>query len=176
MVLTLPRRFLHAALYLDQILQCRTPDDVYSQLYHFPADLDSTYDRAWERTSGKESLPSSQCARLLLMWVVHVGRPFTVAMLEELFARSDALAGYALRIDEDLLSSCAGLVCVKPSPAHSKLGFITMVHPSAYRYLDKRKSSYFPHAEDMIASTCLSVSSADDIALALPGYLSMVIE
>jgi Cdc6-like AAA superfamily ATPase len=176
MALTRIHRFLHAALHLDQVLQCRTPDDVYSQLYHFPEDLGSIYDRAWERTSGKESLPSSQCARLLLMWVVHVGRPFTVAMLEELFARSNALARYALHIDEDLLSSCAGLIFAKPSSADPKLVFITMVHPSAYRYLDKRKSSYFPHAEDMIASACLSVSSADDIAVALPGYLAMAIE
>jgi len=176
MILTRSHRFLHAALHLDQILQCRTPDDVYSHLYHFPEDLDSIYDRAWERTSGKENLPSSQCARLLLMWVTHVKRPLTVSMLKELSARSEALAGHALYIDEDLVSSCAGLICAEPSSVHPGLVSIEMVHPSAYRYLDKSKSSYFPDAEDMIASTCLSVSSADDIALALPRYLLMVLE
>jgi hypothetical protein len=54
MTLTRSHRFLHAALQLTQILKCRTPDDVYSNLYHFPKDLDSIYDRAWERTSGRE--------------------------------------------------------------------------------------------------------------------------
>jgi hypothetical protein len=105
------------------------------------------------------------------MWVAHVKRPLTVSMLKELFARSEALA-----VDEDLVSSCAGLICAEPSSVHPGQVSIEMVHPSAYRYLDKRKSSYFPDAEDMIASTCLSVSSADDIAFALPGYLSMFIE
>ena len=176
MALTRSHRFLHAALHLDQILQCRTPDDVYSNLYHFPEDLDSIYDIAWKRTSGKESLPSSRCARLLLMWVVHVKRPLTVSMLKELSARSEVLAGYALHTNEDLVSSCAGLICAEPSSVHPGQVSIEMVHPSAYRYLDKKKSSYFPHAEDIIASTCLSVSSANDIALALPGYLTMVIE
>ena len=176
MVLTCCHRFLHAALHLDQIVQCKTADDVYSNLDHFPEDLDSFYDRAWERTSGKDSLPSSQCARLVLMWVVHAKQPLTVDMLEELFARSENLTRYTLRIDEDFVSSCAGLICTEPSSAHPALVWVKMVHPSAYRYLDKRKTSYFPHAEDMIASTCLSVSSAEDVALALPGYLTMVIE
>jgi hypothetical protein len=134
----------------------------------------STIEHGKERLA--ENLPSSQCARLLLMWVTHVKRPLTVSMLEELFARSDALAKFALPIDEDPLSSCAGFICAKPSSVHPGLVSIEMIHPSAYRYLDKRKSFYFPHAEDMIASTCLSVSSADDIALALPSYLSMAFE
>ena len=110
------------------------------------------------------------------MWAVHVKRPLTVSMLKELSARSEALAVYALHTDEDLVSSCAGLICAEPYSVHPGLVSIEMVHPSAYRYLDKRKSSYFPHAEDIIASTCLLVSSADDIAFALPGYLTMVIE
>jgi hypothetical protein len=175
-VLTYCHRFLHAALHLDQIVQCKTPDDVYSNLDHFPEDLDSFYDRAWEKTSGKDSLPSSQCARLVLMWIAHAKRPFTVDVLEELFARSEILARYTLRIDEDFVSSCAGLICTEPSLAHPGLTWVKLVHPSAYRYLDKRKTSYFPYAEDIIATTYLSVSSADDVALALPGELLFLFE
>lgn len=176
MVLTCCRRFLHAALHLDQIVQCKTPDDVYSNLDHFPEDLDSFYDRAWEKTSGKDSLPSSQRARLVLMWVVHAKQPLTVDMLEELFTRSENLARYTLRIDEDFASSCAGFICIEPSLALPGLVWVKLVHPSAYRYLDKRKTSYFPHAEDMIAATYLSVSSADDVVIALLRYIFSVVE
>lgn len=171
-------RFLHAQFHLNRVIDCTTLGDIYYHLDNFPPDLDSYYDEEWKRATEDETSPVSQRASLILMWLTITDMVFTEDTLQKALSLCGAASDRSRITREEILSSCAGFVSLSKyvSTDSWSSSIVTIVHPSAHRYLNERKELHFPGANDLIVGACLKTSAADEIADILTGYQIILIE
>ncbi|KAI4682832.1 hypothetical protein J4E81_009453 [Alternaria sp. BMP 2799] len=130
---------------------------------------DSAYDSAVKRINGQVS-DQAELAKQALAFLTCAQRPLSTEELRE------ALAVETGEPDmdqenypdiEDVLASCLGLVTVDEDS-----GIIRLVHYTTQEYLQRTLDRWFPDAQAMIASTCLSYLSLDRYADSDNWYLS----
>jgi len=122
---------------------------------------DSAYDSAVKRINGQVS-DQAELAKQALAFLTCARRPLSTEELRE------ALAVEIGEPDmdqenypdiEDVLASCLGLVTVDEDS-----GIIRLVHYTTQEYLQRTLDRWFPNAQAMIASTCISYLSLDRYA------------
>lgn len=167
-------------MHIDRIVRCTRLDDLFHHSTHLLEDLDTLYDQAWERATADVGSRTARRAKLTLMWVIHARKPLTIDLLSDILVTSEIQDHRERLTKEDLLSSCAGLVRIESGTKRPRYhdepesqtsvssdSIVTMVHPSAHRYLDDRRETFFPCASELVVTTCLLLLNADEIAHAL---------
>ncbi|KAM0724014.1 hypothetical protein Q7P37_001005 [Cladosporium fusiforme] len=182
--------FLHASMHMDRIVSCTKLENVYRVLNHFPSDLDSFYDQAWSRATADRGSPRAQRARLILMWLTLAEEPLTIMALGEALVASGVTIKDEPLSEEDVLSSCVGLLRTEQHSTQSQrstkpLGskacsnlftVITFVHPSAYRHFKRRQESVFPHGNDLILAACRQCANREQLREALLPHYELALQ
>jgi hypothetical protein len=146
-------RFLLAQLYLDTLIDKRTPRAIKSALKELPKGIDDSYEAVMTRL-GRQPAESRDLATRALSWIVCARRSLTTLELREALAvKSGDTELDECRVPdiELVVSVCAGLVAVD-----EKSNTIRLQHFTAQQYFERSQTRWFPDAHTYIARTCLT--------------------
>lgn len=183
--ITYNTRFLLASLHLDHILECSRAEDVSHHLMHPPLEVNAFYDQAWDRATGNKDSRKSQRAKLIMMWVTCAKTGLTVKAMGQALSFSGHGMDGAPFTEEEIVSSCAGLVRVEPMRYLDHIilaratredaegtwqdsAVVVPIHLSARHYLETKRESLFPRADSAIIATCLASTRPIDLLCAMP--------
>jgi ankyrin repeat protein len=115
--------------------------------------LDHTYEMAM-KTIERQTIPSQQLAKQVLLWITCAKRPLTPLELQHALAieigESNLDKDNLPEID-DMVSVCAGLVTVD-----EEHNVIRLVHYTTQEYFERTQKHWFPDAEEDMAKICLT--------------------
>jgi ankyrin repeat protein len=156
-------RFLLAKLHLDSLIGKTSKKAIQNALKKLETGYeayDSAYTSAMERI-GSQVTDQAELAKQVIAWIIHAKRPFTaqelqVALSIEIGEREHD--EYNCPDVDDMVSVCAGLVTVDQGS-----GIIRLVHYTTQEYFDRTRHTWFPDAEVLITTACLSYLSYDNI-------------
>jgi hypothetical protein len=117
---------------------------------------DSAYASAMERIESQVP-DQTELAKHVLAWIVHAKRQLIAAELQEALgveAGEEALDRDNCPDIDDMVSACAGLVMVDEGSS-----VIRLVHYTTQEYFDRTRHDWFPNAEAMITTTCMTYLS-----------------
>jgi hypothetical protein len=117
---------------------------------------DSAYASAMERIESQVP-DQTDLAKQVLGWIVHAKRQFSAVELQEALGveAGDAELDRDNCPDvDDMVSACAGLVTIDGSS-----GVIRLVHYTTQEYFDRTRHAWFPNADAMITTVCLTYLS-----------------
>ncbi|UPX21049.1 uncharacterized protein EKO05_0011255 [Ascochyta rabiei] len=164
--------FLLAKLHVDSLQFQRSKKafrDALQRLASGSNPYDTAYEAAMERINGQTE-EQAQFAREVLSWVTHAKRPLLALELCEALAMEDqvpALDPDSVPCLDDILSVCAGLLVVDEGSNK-----IRLVHYTAQDYFDRTSKLWFPSAELMVATTCITYLSLSVFSEPRPKYKS----
>jgi ankyrin repeat protein len=117
---------------------------------------DSAYASAMERIESQVP-DQTELAKHVLAWIVHAKRQLIAAELQEALG-VEAGEGELDRDNcpdvDDMVSACAGLVMIDEASS-----VIRLVHYTTQEYFDRTRHDWFPNAEAMITTTCMTYLS-----------------
>lgn len=154
-------RFLLAQLYLESLNDKRTPRLIRRTLENLPKgsdSLDQAYGKAMEIIQGQK-VGFEELAILVLSWIVCAKRPLTTSELQHALAVEAGdleLGDDNFQEIEEVVSVCAGLVTVD-----KESDIIRLVHYTTQKYFERTRERWFPNAETVIATTCVTYLSFD---------------
>jgi hypothetical protein len=146
---------------VDSLLDKMTKSQVSSTLegLRTGADaLDSAYSEAMERIEGQMK-GKRLLAKQALSWISYAQRPLTVPELCNALAiqpGTKVLDHDEIYDMDDILSVCAGLIIVD-----NESNIVRLVHYTTQEYFDRIRLKWNPHAEQDIASACITYLSMD---------------
>lgn len=161
-------RFLLAKIFLDSFVDKITIADVKEAITQLPTHmagaredqrltiLNQAYDSAWARINEQKE-GFRNIATRVLAWIACAKRPLSTKELQHALAVKvgmDELDEDAIPQIDDMVSFCAGLVTID-----EESNVIRLVHYTTQEYFERKKNDWFPHAEAMIAETCISYLS-----------------
>ena len=122
--------------------------------------LDKAYDDTVDRIGNQEQ-GTRELAKRVLFWIVYAKRPLNTEELRHALAVEPGTC----RLDEmnlspvsDMVSSCAGLVCVDGN-------IVRLVHYTTQEYFQRRDlKGFWDVQRDIIATSCLTYLSYDVFA------------
>ncbi|KAH4116474.1 hypothetical protein HBI81_022200 [Parastagonospora nodorum] len=146
--------FLLAQLHLDSLLGKRSVKAIRETLKRLATGLgayDSAYASAMERIESQIG-DQVELAKQVLAWIVYAKRQMTATELQEALGVEEGEC--ELDSDncpelDDMVSVCAGLVTIDQGS-----GVIRLVHQTTQEYFVRKKQTWFPNAETMIATQC----------------------
>ncbi|KAI9770937.1 MAG: hypothetical protein M1840_002641 [Geoglossum simile] len=144
--------FLLAQLHTDALVSKGTRKEVRKALETLPKELDSTYEEAMRRIESQNN-DDKQLAERVLFWISFALRPLTLKELQHALAvePDETDLDEENLPDEELLTSvCAGLVTVD-----QESDIIRLVHYTTQEYFERIRTTRFPDAQTIIATTCL---------------------
>ncbi|KAI4273326.1 MAG: hypothetical protein L6R38_006370 [Xanthoria sp. 2 TBL-2021] len=151
-------RFLLARLQFDSLMAKPTLRKIKSALEELPEELDSMYDKVFERIKNQDS-EFAALALKLIYWTHYATRPLKVQELRHAVAVESGDTSFDEEglPDEDLVESiCAGILTIQENET------VGLVHYTAQEYLERHSSSFFPGAHAIIVQTCLTYLSFDN--------------
>ncbi|TFK24687.1 ankyrin [Coprinopsis marcescibilis] len=142
--------FLLASLQLERIQHCLSVANLRTALQDLPSGVHDMYESAMSRIKCQ---PNGDLAKPILVWVAYA-HPQASLLIEDLrCALATCIHTCEFNSDqlvdkEILISLCCGLVTL------NEIGYVHLIHYTAYDYLRSRIASFCedPHTE--IASTC----------------------
>jgi hypothetical protein len=120
--------------------------------------LSLAYTEAMERINGQKA-GFRQLAEKVLSWIICAKRPLTITELQEAIAVEDGdseLDKDNLPEVDDMVSVCCGLVTVD-----EESNIIRLVHYTTQEYFERTQNQWFPDAETIITTTCITYLSFD---------------
>ena len=151
--LMISSRFLLAQLHLESLANSQTANEVRNSLNTLPKALDPTYDNVMARIKAQDS-QDSRLAKKVLSWIIYAKRPLTI---EEMQHAAKTEPGVTRTEQGDLISKdilvsvCAGIVTID-----KEANTIRLVHYSTQEYFMRTRNTYFPNAEEKIATACMT--------------------
>lgn len=93
----------------------------------------------------------------ILSWITYAKRPLTTSELQHALAtevgHQDLIRGNISDV-EDMVSACAGLITVD-----KESDVVRLVHYTTQQYFEREQKTWFPNAEFMITTTCITYLS-----------------
>lgn len=120
--------------------------------------LDKSYHNAMERIQGQKA-GFQKVAKQVLSWIVCAKRPLTTLELQHALAvevGDSELGEDNLQEIEEIVSVCAGLVTVD-----EESDIVRLVHYTTQEYFERTQFLWFPEAQTVIATTCVTYLSFD---------------
>jgi hypothetical protein len=117
---------------------------------------DSAYTSAMERIESQVP-DQTELAKHVLAWIVHAKRQLYAVELQEALgveAGEDELDRDNCPDVDDMVSACAGLVIIDEGSS-----VIRLVHYTTQEYFERTRHDWFPDAEAMITTTCMTCLS-----------------
>ncbi|KGO63346.1 hypothetical protein PEX1_050930 [Penicillium expansum] len=155
--------FLLAQLYFESLIGRRSAKSTRTALKELSKGFsDYAYDKAYDTAMGRirgQLGEQTDLAMQTLSWLACARRPLTSLELQHALAIEEgesSLDEENLPEVEDILAVCAGLVTVE-----NESGIIRLVHYTTQEYLERKKDSLFPSAENEISTLCLTYISFD---------------
>ncbi|KAH6891917.1 ankyrin repeat-containing domain protein [Coprinopsis sp. MPI-PUGE-AT-0042] len=145
--------FLHAKLQLEALRRCTSALDVEETLDTFPTDIDTIYEKTWERILDQEP-KHLNLAKLVLLWVTHAHGEMTIDTLRCAVATSPVTHEFEPKrmVPEGLLLSvCCGLVSVD---ARTRL--VRFIHYTTRDAIVPRILESFPLPHGILAHVCIT--------------------
>ncbi|KAL2038614.1 hypothetical protein N7G274_008662 [Stereocaulon virgatum] len=152
--------FLLARLNLDSLVGKTNPKAIKRVLENLPTGsdaLDSAYKDVMDRI---ESQSPNRCnlAKKVLTWITYAKELLSIEELEQAVAieigqsdlDQDNVCDY-----EDIVSVCAGFVIADFNNVRLG-GFLRLAHYTTQEYLVRNGMEYFPEAQQIMASNCLT--------------------
>ncbi|GAB1313418.1 hypothetical protein MFIFM68171_03628 [Madurella fahalii] len=162
--------FLLAQLYLGSLEDKLTPNAIRSALEDFRKQsqgsseeeevqlLGHVYDETMQRVNGQKE-GYRKLAVTVLSWITCATRPLRASELQDALATREGKP----KLDsddffqmDDIISVCAGLVTLDEQSS-----IVRLVHYTTQEYFDRTKQKWFPNAESMITTTCVTYLSFD---------------
>ena len=141
-------RFLLARLHLDSLADCLTIYDLRQALNGLSADLEQTYHEALERMKRRLKPPQHKVLQRILLWVVWVERPLSVAELEH----ATAVRPGVNEIDPEsilpirqITTWSAGLIFV------DQKSLVRLIHTTTESFFSQHREELFPSGDGIIA-------------------------
>ncbi|KAF7343630.1 Ankyrin [Mycena sanguinolenta] len=150
--------FLKVKLHIDSLTGKHTVKAVQDTLKNLAYDLDSTYDQVIERIN-RQSEDDRNLAMRMLSWISHAKRLLRPSELRAALAvepETIELDPNNLVDVDTVLSVCAGLLLVDTRDNRLRLVYFT-----AQDYLERKRTTLFPHASAQITMTCFQYLSYD---------------
>ena len=163
---------------MESLAACSTPRILRERLLHLPGSLDTTYEEAIRRVESQNVHQKNQAMRAL-QWVTHTLRPLSVVEVQHALSIEPGdhdVFDEGLPDVGELISSCAGLIVVRPErekdesltgddgvPRHDEPTgpYLVLTHHTAQEYLKRTSTKYFPDGQLDLAKTCLGYLSFD---------------
>lgn len=152
-------RFLLARLYIDSLLGYTAKKKVLAKLETLKGGseaLDQAYAEALERID-RQVEGHRDLARQALSWITYAKRPLTAAELCDALAieaDTSALDPDNVSDIEEVVSACAGLVILDEDSST-----VQLVHYTTQEYLERKRTTWLPGAQQEIAEACLTYLS-----------------
>ncbi|KAJ5131543.1 uncharacterized protein N7515_007582 [Penicillium bovifimosum] len=155
--------FLLAQLHFESLIGRRSAKSVRAALRELSQGCneyayDDAYDKAIKRIQGQFT-EQTELAIQTLSWLTCARRPLNSLELQHALAierGESALDEENISEIEDIIAVCAGLVTVE-----NESGIIRLAHYTTREYLERKKPSIFPNAENEISSLCVTYLSFD---------------
>lgn len=154
-------RFLLVHLHMDKLERQRSIRKVRHALRHLPEKLYETYNDEMKRIA-TQSGEIREVGLRVLAWICHAVRPLRIEELQHALAVEPGdqdMDDEGLISEKLIISSCAGLVSVDP-----ETGTIRLVHYTLQEFFNESGDTWFPHAQQDIARTCVTYLSFNAFA------------
>ena len=141
-------------MHINNILGQTTKGQMIQALKALPIGLAQNIEFTVERIKSQHPQSKAQAALAMnvLLWLSHTKRPLKVSELQHAVAISPEENRMEDLTDPDFfIHYCFGLVVID-----KETSIIRLVHFSVNEYLQERCSEFFPNADDILTSSCLS--------------------
>jgi ankyrin repeat protein len=141
-------------MHINNILGQTTKGQMIQALKALPTGLAQNIEFTVERIKSQHPQSKAQAALAMnvLLWLSHAKRPLKVSELQHAVAISPEENRMEDLTDPDFfVHYCFGLVVID-----KETSIIRLVHFSVNEYLQERRSEFFPNADDILTSSCLS--------------------
>ncbi len=149
---TTSHRFLLPRLHLDRLAKKTSVRNLRKALKELPSKLDDTYRDAMTRVKHQDK-EHYHLALRTLSWISKAKRPLKVQELQHAVSveRTDRDIDDESLVSTALITSvCAGLVSID-----TESNTFRLVHFTVEEFFEKTGHRWFPHAERLIAETCI---------------------
>ncbi|KAI9838332.1 MAG: hypothetical protein M1819_005600 [Sarea resinae] len=150
--------FLLARLHMDALARCKSLSALKACLRGLSQELDDVYEEAMGRIRNQNK-EDAKLGEMVLSWIAYATRPLSIRELQHALATDSDEAGddfdeEALLGQDDIVSSCVGLVSVDPEST-----LVRLMHYSTQEYFERNRQTHFPDAQEYITTTCLKYLS-----------------